>query len=48
MRKRVAENRRLHRYMVEGVPVGVKRADGTISGEQARLVEYSEVPEVSN
>src|SRR6185437_11154383 len=34
------ENRRLHRYLVEGVPVEVRRPDGTISGEQARLVDY--------
>jgi type I restriction enzyme R subunit len=29
----VEENRRLHRYMVEGVPVEVRRGDGSISGE---------------
>ena len=33
----IAENRRLHRYLVEGVPVEVRRKDGTVSGEQARL-----------
>jgi type I restriction enzyme R subunit len=38
----VAENRRLHRYLVEGVPVEVRRADGTVSGEQARLVDFDE------
>src|SRR6187402_2084023 len=38
----VAENRRLHRYLVEGVPVEVRRADGTISGEQARLVDFND------
>lgn len=37
------ENRRLHRYMVEGVPVEVKRADGTISGEQIRLIDFDNV-----
>ena len=35
----IEENRRLHRYLVEGVPVEVRRADGTISGEQARLID---------
>jgi type I restriction enzyme R subunit len=35
----VEENRRLHRYLVEGVPVEVRRVDGTISGEQARLID---------
>jgi type I restriction enzyme R subunit len=39
----LAENRRLHRYLVEGVPVEVRRADGTISGEQARLIDFEEV-----
>ncbi len=38
-----AENRRLHRYVVEGVPVEVKRRDGTISGEQARLVDFDDI-----
>ena len=38
----VAENRRLHRYLVEGVPVEVRRADGTVSGEQARLIDFDD------
>ena len=38
----VAENRRLHRYMVEGVPVEVRRADGSISGEQVRLIDFDD------
>jgi type I restriction enzyme, R subunit len=38
----VEENRRLHRYMVEGVPVEVRRADGTVSGEQARLIDFDD------
>src|SRR5689334_9716760 len=33
----VEENRRIHRYLVEGVPVEVRSADGTIGGEHARL-----------
>ena len=28
--------------MVEGVPVEVRRADGTISGEQARLIDFDD------
>jgi type I restriction enzyme R subunit len=38
----VEENRRLHRYIVEGVPVEVRRADGSISGEQARLIDFDD------
>jgi type I restriction enzyme, R subunit len=38
----VDENRRLHRYMIEGVPVEVCRADGSISGEQARLIDFDD------
>jgi type I restriction enzyme R subunit len=38
----VAENRRLHRYLVEGVPVEVRRPDGTVSGEQARLIDLDD------
>ncbi len=38
----IEENRRLHRYFVEGVPVEVRRDDGTISGEQARLVDFGD------
>jgi type I restriction enzyme R subunit len=36
----IEENRRLHRYLVEGVPVEVRRADGSIGGEQARLLDF--------
>lgn len=38
----VEENRRLHRYMIEGVPVEVRRADGSIGGEQARLIDFDD------
>ena len=38
----VEENRRLHRYMIEGVPVEVRRADGSISGEQARPIDFDD------
>ena len=36
------ENRRLHRYMIEGVPVDVRRPDGSIGGEQARLIDFDD------
>ena len=36
----VEENRRLHRYLLEGVPIEVRRADGSIGGEQARLIDF--------
>ncbi|MBR0679417.1 type I restriction endonuclease subunit R [Roseomonas eburnea] len=38
----IDENRRLHRYLVEGVPVEVRRADDTIGGEQARLLDFED------
>jgi type I restriction enzyme R subunit len=38
----VPENRRLHRYMIEGVPVDVRRADGSIGGELVRLIDFDD------
>ena len=38
----VHENRRLHRFLVEGVPVEVKRDDGSIGGEQVRLIDFDD------
>jgi type I restriction enzyme R subunit len=38
----VAENRRLHRYVVEGVPVEVSQKDGSIGGEQVRLIDFDD------
>lgn len=38
----VEENRRLHRYLVEGVPVEVRRPDGTISGDHVRLLDHDD------
>jgi type I restriction enzyme R subunit len=38
----VEENRRLHRFVVEGVPIEVRRADGSIGGEQARLIDFDD------
>jgi type I restriction enzyme, R subunit len=36
----IPENRRLHRYMIEGVPIEVPRSDGSIGGEQVRLIDF--------
>lgn len=38
----VAENRRLHRFMTEGVPMEVPRADGSIGGELVRLIDFDD------
>ncbi len=38
----VAENRRLHRNMIEGVPVEVHRPDGSITGEYVRLIDFDD------
>ena len=35
----IEENRRLHRFMVEGVPVEYRAVDGTIRGDRARLID---------
>jgi len=39
----IEENRRLHRYLVEGLPVEVRRPDGSIGGEYARLIDLYDV-----
>ncbi|MDE2200801.1 MAG: type I restriction endonuclease subunit R, partial [Rhodospirillales bacterium] len=36
----IHENRRLHRYLIEGVPIEVQRQDGTLGGAQARLLDF--------
>ncbi len=36
----VEENRRLHRYLIEGVPVEVARPDGSITGEYVQLIDF--------
>ena len=36
----IEENRRLHRYLIEGVPVDVRRADGTLGGEYVQLIDF--------
>ena len=38
----IAENRRLHRFIIEGVPVEVPRSDGSIGGELVRLIDFEE------
>src|ERR1700730_2269545 len=38
----VEENRRLHQFLVEGVPVSVRRDDGTFSGEYVRLINFDD------
>jgi type I restriction enzyme, R subunit len=43
----IAENRRLHRYMIEGVPVEVQRPDGTMGGELVRLIDFDD-PDVND
>ena len=39
----VAENRRLHRLMVEGVDVEYYAEDGTIRGDKVRLVDFEDL-----
>lgn len=36
------ENRRLHRFLIEGVPVEITRADGSIGGDTARLINFDD------
>ncbi len=38
----VEENRRLHRFLVEGVPVEVPREDGSIAGDTAYLIDFDD------
>ena len=35
----IEENRRLHQYLVEGVPIEVRRADGSLGGDAVRLLD---------
>ena len=37
------ENRRLHRFLIEGVPVEITRADGSIGGDSARLIDFEDL-----
>ncbi len=36
----VEENRRLHGFLVEGVPVETRRKDGSLGGDAVRLLDY--------
>ena len=38
----IQENRRLHRYLVEGVPVEVRRADGQIERRASGLIDFDD------
>ena len=38
----IEENRRLHQYLIEGVPVEVRRPDGSIGGAYVRLIDYDD------
>ena len=38
----IEENRRLHRYLVEGVPAEVARKDGSVGGDTARLIDFAD------
>lgn len=39
----IEENRRLHRYLVEGVGVEISREDGSIAGDAARLIDFDDL-----
>ncbi len=39
----IEENRRLHRYLVEGVGVEISREDGSIAGDAARLIDFNDL-----
>lgn len=36
------ENRRLHSYLADGVPVEITRDDGSIGGDTARLIDFTD------
>jgi type I restriction enzyme R subunit len=38
----IEENRRLHRYMVEGVPIEIRRENGEIGGVYVRIVDLAD------
>ena len=39
----IEENRRLHRYLIEGVPIEATREDGSIAGDAARLIDFDNI-----
>ena len=38
----IEENRRLHRFLIDGVPVEITREDGSIGGDTARLLDFDD------
>jgi type I restriction enzyme R subunit len=38
----VEENRRLHRFLVEGIPIEFRAEDGTIKGDHVRLIDFDQ------
>jgi type I restriction enzyme R subunit len=43
----IDENRRVHRFLVEGVPVEFRGPDGTIKGDHVRLIDFAD-PEAND
>ncbi|MYA89135.1 MAG: type I restriction endonuclease subunit R [Boseongicola sp. SB0662_bin_57] len=39
----IEENRRLHRLLVEGVPIEAVRDDGSVGGDAARLIDFDDI-----
>jgi type I restriction enzyme, R subunit len=39
----IEENRRLHSFMVDGVPVEVPRSDGSLGGDVVRLIDFDDL-----
>ncbi len=39
----IEENRRLHRLLVEGVPIEAVRDDGSVGGDAARLIDFDDM-----
>ena len=39
----IEENRRLHRYLIEGVPIEIAREDGSMDGDAARLIDFDDI-----
>ena len=37
----IEENRRLQRYLIEGVPLEIAREDGSVGGDTARLIDFT-------
>ncbi|WP_295693079.1 type I restriction endonuclease, partial [uncultured Maricaulis sp.] len=37
----IEENRRIHRFLVDGIDVEYRRPDGTIKGDKVRLIDFA-------